>query len=496
MPLLSKENLVSEISMLSLDQQQGIQGKWLPQNGGVFAGRAIKLCLSLFASVRLTILLLTLIAATTLVGAWCPQQAQVGQDKVIEQFGEKTALLLINLGIADIFHSFWFLLLIALLTINLIVGSFKSVFPKLLLLRHPMPLLCQKEIANLPIYSQKMVTQNIDVCKQTLSDKLRQSHYQVCWQGNQLRAEFGKVGRLAPTITHIGLLTLLAGVTITAWTGFSGFQAVAVGSELSFTDAQHASLWLGHLPSWHIHVNSSHRENYKTGEAKQWYSNLSVVDQLGRNIKNQEISVNNPLSYQGVDIYQSSWGLSQLDLTFNQHLRSLALNPMGKLYAAFLPLTADSILIFSLVNQDSPVRIFAKRPDWPAPQLIGMLAPGKTISLGSVVIGYKRVVATTGLQYKCDPGLIITYTAFALIMLGVTLAAIPHQQIWAELSEEQEPDNQRISLIHIGGSSAKAKIGLAKQIDRMISLLPLLHSSNIALMPGAPSPKAKETAYV
>ena len=421
-----------------------------------------------FASVRLTVVLLCLLAATVLIGAWCPQEAQVGQEKVIEAFGADFATILIKTHVADIFHSYWFLLLIALITVNIIVGSFKHVFPKLRLLVRPMPLLQAGEIARLPFYWQTEVASDLDKVKQLIGAQLRKQYYSVSWTGRSLTAEFGKFGRLAPSITHVGLLTLLAGVTITAWTGFSGFQPIQVGKEMSFADSQHANPWLGKLPDWKIAVNSSRREDYENGDAKQWYSSLSVINNQGKKVKTEEISVNNPLSYQGVDIYQSSWGLGELKLEFNGHERHLSLAPMGKLYAAFLPLMEESVLIFSIRNQTAPLRIFAKRPDWQSPRLLAEVQPGKQIALGSVVVRYIEAVPITGLQYKCDPGLAVTFTAFGLIILGVLLTVVPHRQVWAEVSAFEEAD-EPLALLRIGGRSPKAKIGFEQQMRDLLA---------------------------
>lgn len=427
--------------------------------------------LNFFASVRLTVVLLSFAAATVLAGAWCPQEAQVGQQKVIEAFGPDMALVLIKTGVADIFHSYWFLLLVGLLTVNMIVGSFKYVFPKLRLLRQPMPLLDGEAIAHLPFSHELKLACDKTILKSQLTAELKKYHYSLTWHGDRLAADFGKFGRLAPSITHVGLLTLLAGVTITAWTGFSGFKPILVGSKLSFADSQHATYWLGKLPDWQVHVNSSRREDYDNGEAKQWYSSLTVVDNQGHKIKTEEISVNTPLSFDGVDIYQSSWGLGQLQLSFNGHKRILELQPMGKLYAAFLPLAEDSVLIFSVRNQKSPLKIFAKRPDWTAPKLIGEVAIGKQIALGSVMISYLGSVPITGLQYKSDPGLAITFTAFAFIILGVTLAAVPHRHLWAELvpvTDLSGPGYAGVQL-NIGGRTVKDKLGFQKQLKALTS---------------------------
>jgi cytochrome c biogenesis protein len=422
---------------------------------------------SVFSSVKLTVLLLSLIAFTVLLGAWCPQESQVGQEKVFEQFGTDVAPWMIKLGISDIFHTPFFLTLIALLTINLVVASWQRVFPRLWVLRHPLPFLNPSEVMRLPVSKTLTTSIEPDQLINQLSKKLKHNLYFVRRQGTSLVAESGKIGRLAPTITHIGLLTLLLGVTISSWTGFSGFKPVLLGSNLFFGDSEHSKLWIGKLPTWHIKVDSTRRENYESGEAKQWYSRLTVLDQNDHVLKSEEISVNNPLSYEGVDIYQSSWGLDQIQLAFNGQPKTMSLRPMGKLYAAFLPLTKDLILIFSVRDQEGPMRVFAKRPDWDAPKLLGEIAVGKSLKLGSVQLTYGGALPVTGLQYKCDPGLAITYTAFAFIMLGVCLASIPHRQVWAAVS----PDGYGSSFLFFGGSAKKGKILFGKQMDKIVAQL-------------------------
>src|SRR5262249_31448613 len=155
------------------------------------------------------------------------------------------------------------------------------------------------------------------------------SGYTVSTGDNQLTAHWGKVGRLAPTVTHIGLLLLLAGVTITSWTGFSGFQTIDLYDSMRFDQSEHSKLWIGKLPKWQVRVDATRRENYDTGDPKQWYSTLSVISADGKLLSKQEISVNNPLSYGGVDIYQSSWGLHQIVVSFNGHKQRLELQQMG-----------------------------------------------------------------------------------------------------------------------------------------------------------------------
>ncbi|MBL0187752.1 MAG: cytochrome c biogenesis protein ResB [Candidatus Obscuribacter sp.] len=420
--------------------------------------------ISIFASVPLSITLMVLMAATILLGAWCPQESQVGQAKVFEAFDRQTAELLVRAGVSDIFHSTWFLALTALMSLNIVVVSFQRVFPKLSgYLKRDMPFFAGREISKLPAHATLVSADSTQTAAilATLSATLTRLGYKVKMDGDRLMAESGRYGRLSASITHVGLLSLMAGISITSWTGFTGFQPVLLGQALNFDDAKHASLWIGKKPDWTAKVESSRRENYPTGEAKQWYSNLSVIKN-GKAVKTQEISVNNPLSYDNVDIYQSSWGLDQVVISFNDKERTLSLQSMGQKYAAFLPLDADTMLVLSLNSEGKELRVFGKRREWEAPKLLQVVPVGQSISLGDVQMKFVKVLPITGLQYKCDPGLPVTYVAFIIIMVGIFLAAVPHRHFWCAV---EKSDNG--ALIYLGGTSRKAKVGFERGLDKI-----------------------------
>ncbi len=428
--------------------------------------------LSPFASVKLSVTLMSLMALTILIGAGCPQESQVGQAKVFEAFDRQTAEFLIRIGVSDIFHSPWFLALTATMTLNMIVVSFQRVFPKLWQYNKSLPFLRGQDIAKTSVHhilkfasatdSAQPATHQQAALLAELSQRLTKMGYKVKIDGLKLKGEYGKVGRLAPSTTHVGLLTLLLGVTITSWTGFNGFQPILLDEKLNFSDSQHSKLWIGKLPQWQVRVDGTRRENYSSGEAKQWFSKLTCVDDKGKVLHQGEISVNNPLTYEGVDIYQSSWGLAKLAISFNGHKRELDLNPMGKKYACFLPLDQDTVLIMSLTSEGQNLRLFAKRREWQAPKLISEIDAGKTIRLGDVDLKFEKVIPITGLQYKCDPGLPITYVAFGIIMLGVLLAAVPHRHVWVAIEQ---------NMFYIGGNSRKAKVGFERSLDNLVQKL-------------------------
>lgn len=423
--------------------------------------------LSAFASVKLTIALMSLIAASILIGAWCPQESQVGFAKVVETYGKETAESLRQWGITDIFHTPFFLVLIALITLNMIACSVQRVFPKARLMKQKMPFIGQNEIKKFPDAIDQGLKCPAAEALNTLASSLKRQGYNVEIKEGKLTGEWAKISRLAATVTHIGLLSLLAGITISSWTGFNGFKPVPLADTMSFEDSEHSKLWIGKLPKWRLRVDDTRREDYESGDPKQWYTKLSVLDRDGKVLKQQEISVNNPLSYDGVDIYQSSWGLDSIDISFNKKGLNLPLRQMGNANAAFMPLDERTVMIFSLRGLDKPLRVFAKIPDWNAPKMLAEIPKGFEARFGEVKVGYVKAIPVTGLQYKADPGLPITYTAFGIIMLGVLLAAFPHRQVWATTVDAGDGNCRLL----IGGVSKKAKTEFSRSLTKQAKQL-------------------------
>ena len=62
------------------------------------------------------------------------------------------------------------------------------------------------------------------------------------------------------------------------------------------------------LPNITTRINDFWVE-YKNSKINQFYSNLSILDNYGNELKNQTISVNNPIHFKNIDFYQSDWNL-------------------------------------------------------------------------------------------------------------------------------------------------------------------------------------------
>lgn len=78
-------------------------------------------------------------------------------------------------------------------------------------------------------------------------------------------------------------------------------------------------------------------------QVSQFRTDLSLIDLNGKEVMRKTISVNDPLRYGGLTIYQTDWGFSALQVSkngegpFNLAVAPLQMNGDKKLYGTFLP---------------------------------------------------------------------------------------------------------------------------------------------------------------
>jgi cytochrome c biogenesis protein len=170
-------------------------------------------------------------------------------------------------------------------------------------------------------------------------------------------------------------------------------------------------------------VDDSWREDYPSGEPKQWFTHASVIGERGNVIRQETICVNAPMSFDGFDVYQAAWGPHKANLSFNGHKQSVVLRPMGNTNVGVLPVAPRVLLVLSVKRRDMPMDVYVKTGANRAPQMVASLNVGDEFKMGAVSMRYEQFVPSTHLKYKHDPGVPVVYLGFALITCGVCMAA-------------------------------------------------------------------------
>jgi len=119
-------------------------------------------------------------------------------------------------------------------------------------------------------------------------------------------AERHRISELAVYIVHASLLLIFFGTVVDGLWGWRGFLSLNEGQTSNVVEINNGTKRT--LP-FAIRCDTAGQENYQDGTPKKWWSKLAVV-QDGRDVQTKEIVVNDPLLYNGVRFYQSSYGQS------------------------------------------------------------------------------------------------------------------------------------------------------------------------------------------
>ena len=432
-----------------------------------------------FSSVRLALILFSFLVVTTLIGTILPQEPMIGFAEILKKYGKQKYEFYKAFGLTDVFHPWWYLSLMTMLGINLTVASFKRVFPKAKkAFLWPMNIETNA-IKKLPFNSEIDVRSN-DVLL-SVEKKIRSLGYKTKIRNEMLLAVKGAWHRLGASVTHVGILTLLLGSLMSLLTGFSGTVQLSENEGFYLTDkmpslseqrksieqenwlvpVNRMPIWFGRLPSYLVMVNKTWKENYVTGEPRQWHSDLSVFDQNKNELIRKTIKVNDPLQYMGLDIYQSSWG-NFIDVSFNDKLISFPVDNFNGRDFVFLPLTNDIGLRLDILEAaKEKLRIFSVSKNSEKEKLLGEIGINEYIMLGPIDLKFKGSQRLTGLQFKSDPGNILIYPGLLFIIVGVSIAFGSKKQIWAKVNSENNK-------ILIGGNSDRSKEKFAEEFKELV----------------------------
>jgi cytochrome c biogenesis protein len=186
---------------------------------------------------------------------------------------------------------------------------------------------------------------------------------------------------------------------------------------------------------------------------------LSVVDIQGKELKKQTIYVNQPLRYDGVTFYQTNWGIAGVKVQLNNSpifklpMAQLNTQGNGRVWGTWLPTKPDLSEGVSLLAKDLQGTIFVYNRQG---QLINAVRVGRNIEVNGVQL---KLLDSTGLQIKADPGVPIVYFGFALLMLGVVMSYFSHSQIWALETEGK---------FYFGGKTNRAQVTFEREIVEII----------------------------
>ena len=166
-----------------------------------------------FASVRLTIVVFIALASTSIIGTIVEQQAEPATNiKLLAKFfGDSTAPTVYNifvkLGFMDMYHSWWFVSLLILFSVNLIVCSIERLPKTWRLVKTPLRPLNENVIKTLPVKKEMSIKTSLNTAKDEVLKSLSSYRYHVLAESAeenavQFYSQKGRYTRLGFYIVH------------------------------------------------------------------------------------------------------------------------------------------------------------------------------------------------------------------------------------------------------------------------------------------------------
>jgi cytochrome c biogenesis protein len=419
---------------------------------------------SFFTSVKTTIALLFLLAATSIIGTVIPQGTPEQLSSAGPSFYYRLAVIL---DLHNVYRSWWFLLLLIFLSLNL-VGC--------LLRRLPAIPAEWKGTSRKTSFSFTLTDRRpprdlksivISAMKGFLGIPTR-----VANEKNALSMEWLKhrVYLLGFPFIHLAIIVILLGGLIGLFYGVKGHILIKegeIGTEfiVSPSGAKRA------LP-FQIAVDSFTLTRYPTGEPKEFRSDVRLLES-GREVVKDSIRVNHPLTFRGISLYQSDYralGVKEVKLSMvgpDGNTKDLVIQPHSK---ARVPGSDYEIQLLSLdpgtTKRGVGVEITAESPG-AEPQKIKLFrSDADPVKLGDVGIRFLDYVPlyATGLQIGYDPGSIVVWVGCIMLIIGFFITLFTNLRRLAIQMKSTAAGSE----IKVSGSSRRMRREFREAVEKRI----------------------------
>ena len=434
-----------------------------------------------FCSLKLSISLLIGLAVTSVIGTVIPQSPQ---REYLATLSETKIRLYSTLGFFDMYHSWWFILLLYLLTVNLVACSIKRLprvwkfvsepslvmddgLEKSLSLTHEF-----KKQGDAAALRDKMTAfLKGEFAEPVITERDGEFH---------LFAQKNSYCRLGVYVVHSSIIIIFIGALLGSFFGYKAYVQITEGMSTStvYLQGREKPLDLGFA----VRCEKFSVSFYDTGAPKEFKSILTVLEngQPVKGYQNIPIVVNDPLTYKGITFYQSSYGPAGDGAVYRFTVRDKKGGAPVDLIARKgerVPLPQGGFM--QVVDATQEVRAFMPRFSGPAAKIEAVSSSGASDSFilfknfpdfdrqrgGDLIFTYDGGDEKfyTGLQVAKDPGVWTVWTGCALMIFGICMAFfMSHKRIWIRVG---------IGRVVIGATASKNQPAFQLFFDELVNKL-------------------------
>ncbi|MDX2032088.1 MAG: cytochrome c biogenesis protein ResB [Blastocatellia bacterium] len=475
--------------------------------------------LNLISSVPFGIVLLVLLIVACMIGMLIQQQELESFPGYFAELTPSEKRVYGTLGFFDIYHVWYFNLLLLLLSLNIILASIDhfpaawSFIAKKKLTASPTFAMAQKfkEKVELPQHDRKQLADRAAAAARAVGFKARVTEEET---RTTIFAERGVWNRLGAYVVHIGLLTIFFGGFMTS-RGFTGMMQVTPKQtsdrmirntfDIDLVNSQHAVRQQEMaLPFKIVGVDIQHKPINKAGgidtsNTLDWLTRIRIDDPETGRKTDALVHMNTPYDYRGYRFFQASYNPMGSARTIKLAVtptgggatQEISLERSGETplsdgtrlkYVEFNPhfiFTRDGQVDFGSTEYENPAAHIAyvtpdgKQGDlWAfnqsflgeisnAPFVRTNFLDGKPFQM--VLTDFEKVSLAHTLSVQYDPGARIVYVGFTILcltLLGVFFFS--HQRLWIVVEDGK---------VHMGGDSNRNRLGFEDRARKLAALI-------------------------
>jgi cytochrome c biogenesis protein len=401
------------------------------------------------SSVTLAISLLGIIAVAAIFGTLIKQQAAA--EEYLSFYSESTYMIIRFLGLDDVFHSRWFVGLIALLVVNLIFCSLQR-FSRLLQSRATVKMPSERTVAAMGLHCL-VKGKKID----DIAGVFKGYRSAISSEGGRL-LERGSFGRYGVYMVHLSIILILLGGLIGILFGYRG-PLVLIKGDIKDSIVVRGREGRKQPLGFALKLDDFKVSFYPSGEPENYVSDVEVLEN-GKSLFRKSIRVNHPLSYKGVNVYQASYGSNpvfvlnvggeRVELGQGGVYQKDKLHLMAVRYEKSVHNFGPGVLIAYVQDNQPQTTWFLKD----VPRLREKSILGTAVRLEDI-----KEEFYTGLEVSRDPGVWVVWFGFALILFGLYVNFfLYHRRIYLiEVSDG----------VLVAGTALKNREGFKEEFEKL-----------------------------
>ncbi|NPA95884.1 MAG: cytochrome c biogenesis protein ResB [Thermodesulfobacteria bacterium] len=441
-----------------------------------------------FASVKLALFLLFILAATSIIGTVIEQNKPFSQ--YVREYGQSTAELFQKLHFTDMYNSWWFLSLLGLFAINLIVCSLERIPNVIRVIKKDNLRIDPDRIAKMGIRKTVHLSCSLDEAVTSVRKFLEKKGWKTSMRVKKdsvlLFAQKGAWTRFGVYIVHLSILVILFGAVIGSPTFAKkilhkpkfAFKGSIMIPESRATDYIYSLSERGKKIDlgFAVRCNLFTIEYYSNGMPKTYLSKVSVLENgkpvvLKNGSTEWNLEVNKPLTYRGITFYQASYQpypdfLSILRKKGTEGQETKIISGGQQIKTPFANIS------FGIINQKVRGEAVQQLKIWfggdGAQPSVFWIGNGQKAIIKRPSGEYELIVKqlyATGLQVTKDPGVWFVYIGCGMMLLGLYVAFfLSHRKIYALIRADKDAG----TTVLFAGSAHKNKLGFEKIFSRLV----------------------------